>query len=169
MTEKQTIEAWSLEHDSDYSRHKVARRFYVSESTLARMYRLYKLPPPHRGAYGTKMTKRFYLWIKQLIAKGDVHPFYISAKWRAARAAAMQEHHGECYMCKHNKTPSRLTPATMVHHVKPLKQFPQHALDLYITDESGNKVIQLMPLCHDCHAEIESKAAENREKFPEKW
>lgn len=122
------------------------------------------------------MTQRFYLWLLKLIADGDVHPFYISTEWRRVRERVLREHHYECYMCKLKgklSTRGNSTPL-VVHHVKPLKQYPKLALSPYITDDSGHKVIQLMPLCHSCHEEVEGRKRKfqrkgNNPKFPERW
>lgn len=122
------------------------------------------------------MTQRFYLWLLKLIADGDVHPFYISTEWRSVRERVLREHHYECYMCKLKgklSTRGNSTPL-VVHHVKPLKQYPKLALSPYITDDSGHKVIQLMPLCHSCHEEVEGRKRKferkgDNTKFPERW
>ncbi len=104
-----------------------------------------------------------------LIASGDTQPFYTSAPWRKARAKAIKYYHGECQRCR-SKSPSLLTPATMVHHVKAVKTHPQYALDLFIIDEkTGQKQAQLLPLCHDCHAAVESASAAAEELYPERW
>lgn len=115
------------------------------------------------------MTAQFLKWLKGLIAAGNVQPFYTSAPWRRARAEAIKHYHGECQRCR-SQSPSVLTPATMVHHVKPVKAYPQYALDLFIIDEkTGKKQAQLIPLCHDCHAAVESASAAAEEQYPERW
>lgn len=122
------------------------------------------------------MTRRFYLWLLKLIADGDVHPFYTSTEWRSVRESVLREHHYECYMCRQKgklTTRGNSTPL-VVHHVKPLKQYPKLALSPYITDSNGHKVIQLMPLCHSCHEEIEGRKGNfkpkgDNPKFPERW
>lgn len=115
-----------------------------------------------------KMTRTFLAKLNKWIADGDVHPFYITGEWRKTRADVIEYWHGECYRCKHIKTPSELNAATMVHHVKPVKTHPELALSPFII-ENGKRTIQLMPLCFDCHAAMESKAAEAEEAYPEKW
>ncbi len=127
------------------------------------------------------MTDNFYRWLKELIKSGNVHPFYISAPWRKARAEALKYYHWECQHCKNLKTPSVLTPATLVHHAKPLKRYPQYALSLFIYDKKTGKMIpQLIPLCGDCHAEChkpadktaekkQQSAIEANERYPERW
>ncbi len=123
------------------------------------------------------MTETFYRWLKDLIKSGDIHPFYISAPWRKARAEALKYYHWECQHCKNLKTPSVLTPATLVHHAKPVKKYPQYALSLFIFDKkTGEKIPQLIPLCGDCHAECHKSAekkqqavVETNERYPERW
>lgn len=116
------------------------------------------------------MTDEFYKWLLELIKTGDLHNFYISTPWRKARLAALEFYHFECQRCKNEKTPSELTPATMVHHVKPVKKYPQYALSLFIYDKkTGKKVPQLIPLCHNCHAAAEKKQANENQKYPERW
>lgn len=60
---------------------------------------------------------------------------------------AMKYYHGECQRCKHEKTPSVLTPATMVHHVKPVKKYPQYALSLFVLMHKQGKKMLNLSLC----------------------
>lgn len=114
------------------------------------------------------MNRIFLLRLKKWISEGDTQPFYITTEWRKARLKAMELWHFECYRCRYIKQPSELSEATMVHHVKPVKDYPELALSLFIT-ENGRSVIQLMPLCFNCHAAMESKAVRANEQYPEKW
>ena len=116
------------------------------------------------------MTTEFLKWLNSLIRSGDLHPFYISTEWRKSRTAAMKYYHGECQRCKNDKTPSILTPATMVHHVKSVKKYPQYALSLFVFNpKTGQKEAQLLPLCDACHAAVESKSGKANEEYPERW
>ena len=66
--------------------------------------------------------------------------FYKSDAWRKARALSMARHYGLCQDClEHDITKD----AVMVHHVKPLRQYPELAL------VQSN----LRPLCNRCHAQ----------------
>ena len=125
------------------------------------------------------MTKKFYEWLIELIADGNVHPFYTSTEWRSVREKVLKAHHYECYLCRQKgklSTRGNSTPLS-IHHVKPLKRYPKLALSPYISDENGRRVIQLMPLCHQCHEEIEGRADLFKQrtgnnvnsKFPERW
>ena len=85
--------------------------------------------------------------IRALIQRDELEAFYNSKYWRGLSAEIIKENHGECAMCKAVK---KLTPATLVHHVKHLRDYPELAYERTCTDETGEH-IQLMPLCHDCH------------------
>ena len=79
-------------------------------------------------------------------------PFYHTAAWKRARAAALMRDGGMCQDCMdrmragYGIKPRR---ATMVHHIVPIDERPDLALDLD----------NLRSLCDECH---------NRE-HPEKW
>lgn len=84
-------------------------------------------------------------WIKPAPSKprfnqkpaGDIPTnFYRMAAWRKLRALVLQE----TPLCVHCKEQKRLTPATMVDHIKPIR------LGGEPLDEAN-----LMPLCHHCH------------------
>ncbi len=64
--------------------------------------------------------------------------FYKSAAWKKARALSIALHDGLCQDCLEN---GKRVRADMVHHIKPLRQFPELALD------QSN----LRPLCNKCH------------------
>lgn len=65
--------------------------------------------------------------------------FYKSKQWQKARALSIAAHYGLCQDCLAQGT---VKTADMVHHVKPLREFPELALD------QSN----LRPLCNQCHA-----------------
>lgn len=65
--------------------------------------------------------------------------FYKSKQWQKARALSIAAHYGLCQDCLAQGT---IKTADMVHHVKPLREFPELALD------QSN----LRPLCNQCHA-----------------
>jgi len=91
--------------------------------------------------------------------------FYKSRKWRNLALSVIKEHHGECYICRQN---GKYSKAVLVHHVRPLKEFPNLAYSR--TDELGN--IQLMPLCFDCHERLHQRGKyRNTESYTnsEKW
>lgn len=59
--------------------------------------------------------------------------FYKSKKWQKARDLSMAQHYGICQDCGGT--------AEMVHHIKPLRDYPELA-----TVQSN-----LRPLCNKCH------------------
>lgn len=65
--------------------------------------------------------------------------FYKSPQWKKAREIAMMRCYGLCQDCLEN---GKIVKADMVHHIKPLRQHPELALD------QNN----LRPLCNACHA-----------------
>lgn len=107
--------------------------------------------------------------IRALIASGAVEEFYNDRSWRRLSKEIIDEHHGECLMCK---AANRLTPATLVHHVQHLKDQPGLAYSRTYTAEDGTEQMQLMPLCHDCHDKIHQRGIYSERKGftnEEKW
>lgn len=98
--------------------------------------------------------------IRQLIAEGRLEEFYNSKGWRKRSRRIIKAYHNECQMCK---AEHRLTRATLAHHVKHLRDYPELAY------EPSN----LLPLCHDCHERIHERGAyaRGRQRFTneEKW
>jgi 5-methylcytosine-specific restriction endonuclease McrA len=97
--------------------------------------------------------------IRTLIREDRVAEFYNSRGWRNLADEVIVANHGECQMCKDSHI---LTRATLVHHVKPLREHPELAYDRS----------NLMPLCHDCHERIHNRGIyANLGKFTnvEKW
>lgn len=71
-------------------------------------------------------------------------PFYHSAAWKRVRALAMQRDHGMCQDCMDRLRAGygiRPHRAQMVHHIIPLEERPDLALDLN----------NLRSLCNECH------------------
>lgn len=64
--------------------------------------------------------------------------FYLLTVWKHKRKEILVKYHNECQRCKREH---KLTRATMVHHKKHLKEFPELAL----ADDN------LEPLCDSCH------------------
>lgn len=76
----------------------------------------------------------------------ESNPFYHTAAWKRARAAALARDHGMCCDCMdrfragYGIRPHR---ADMVHHIIPLEERPDLALNLD----------NLRSLCNKCHNE----------------
>lgn len=99
--------------------------------------------------------------IQRLIAAGRVHEFYTSAPWLHVRAEALSLDRNECQKCKARGLYRR---ATLVHHVKHLRDRPDLALSLWDIHPDGIRERQLISLCDDCHAEEHPERLMHREK-----
>ena len=75
--------------------------------------------------------------------------FYQSKAWRRVRLLALQRDHYLCQECLRKK---RLTKATEVHHLLPLEEHPELALELS----------NLESLCWDCHEATKRRRREDR-------
>ena len=91
--------------------------------------------------YRTYTPEELTTWIRTLVARDDLHAFYICHAWLHMRAEALREQHYECQRCRAN---GLYVPATVVHHIKTVRRFPWLAL------AKDN----LLCLCDDCHYEI---------------
>ena len=103
-------------------------------------------------------------WIRKISATSHRRwkAFYHTGQWKAKRLEILKRDHGECQRCRYRKRPAMYTPATVVHHIKHLKEFPELAL----TDSN------LESLCADCHEqEHPERHHRKEEKFvtPERW
>ena len=117
------------------------------------------------------MTARFLAWLRALIAAGDVHPFYVTAEWRALSAEILKQDRHECQICK---AKGRYRRADLVHHVNHVKRRPELALDIYYTDADGERkrnLISVCKCCHEnvCHPERMRRPAAPRFTTEERW
>ena len=87
--------------------------------------------------------------IKQWLADSNDLAFYVSYDWKKKRREVLAMDKYECQVCKAR---GRYNRATMVHHVKHLRDRPDLALSIWDVDPDGKKVRQLVSLCDDCHA-----------------
>ena len=82
-------------------------------------------------------------------------PFYKTSAWLKARALALQRDHYICQeclrLCEQGKL-IRPRAATMVHHIKPRKLYPELALVLS----------NLESLCNTCHERLTPERRETR-------
>ncbi|MEK4993289.1 HNH endonuclease [Paenibacillus sp. FSL H7-0918] len=86
--------------------------------------------------------------------------FYRSTAWERAREQALIR---DNHLCQHCIKRKRLTPADMVHHIKPLSEYPDLALVLE----------NLLSLCNSCHnkehggrgEKVETSVATRRARF----
>ena len=101
-------------------------------------------------------TKDLVRWIRKLISINKIVLFYKNKHWKNLRQEVLGEQRDECQMCKGK---GLFEPATMVHHIKHVKQHPELALT------KSN----LMSLCDECHY-LEHHTIEHRQQLnEEKW
>ncbi|ASA22094.1 endonuclease [Paenibacillus donghaensis] len=79
--------------------------------------------------------------------------FYRSTAWETARVQALIR---DNYLCQHCIKRKKLTPADMVHHIKPLSDYPDLALVLE----------NLLSLCNGCHNKEHGGPGERGEATP---
>lgn len=96
-------------------------------------------------------------WVVQLIKEDRLHEFYTSGLWLKARADALDEDKHECQRCK---KAGKYERANTVHHVKPLKKYPELALSKTYF-ENGKEYRNFISLSHVCH-ELEDEAHLNK-------
>lgn len=80
---------------------------------------------------------------------GHDRAFYNSPAWRALRAKVLAEFHGESQY-ELGLSPARFVPATVVHHVMHVEEYPGWALSEWAVRD-GEVVRNLVPLSHDGH------------------
>lgn len=90
------------------------------------------------GMIDARTTKLIFL-----ISSGREHEFYLWGAWKAIRQQVLSLDHYECQTCK---AKGKYAKATIVHHVKHLKDRPDLALSIWDGDER-----QLISLCKSCH------------------
>lgn len=99
------------------------------------------------------MDEQKLIWIKGLIAKNDLNPFYFSAEWKELAKIARDAQHNECQRCKEK---GYYSPCEFVHHIKYVKEYPELALSIE----------NLECLCRNCHEEEHKK---NKYMNEERW
>lgn len=105
------------------------------------------------------MNYEYLEWLKSLIAKDTLIPFYKSKQWRLVRHEALERDNYECVMCKEA---GKYAKCQNVHHIKELKDRPDKALDLD----------NLMCVCIKCHNYIHDRyqtKAETNKKLIESF
>lgn len=92
--------------------------------------------------------------VHQLVNAGDVHAFYVTSEWRTKREDILKRDNYTCQRClgkwTHDGNPVdkiRLRRAKYVHHIKPMKDYFELAL------EDDN----LISLCFNCHEIVEGR------------
>jgi 5-methylcytosine-specific restriction endonuclease McrA len=95
------------------------------------------------------MTNEQITWVRDLVQKGKTYWFYVSRTWKRVRREVLTHDKGECQQCKRR---GRYAPATVVHHRFHLEEYPQYALDEYVTID-GVEQRNLESWCRPCHEE----------------
>jgi len=101
-------------------------------------------------------TEELVQWIRTLIHSNSIVKFYKGNLWRHLRQEVLDEQHGECQICKGK---GLVETATMVHHIRHVRQHPELAL----TKEN------LMSLCNECHYQIHHTIKYKKQLNKEKW
>ena len=84
------------------------------------------------------------------------YPFYKSTKWERKRKAILRR---DEYLCRECRRYGRTTPATTVHHVHPIEERPDLALDLR----------NLISLCDACHNKMHDRITGQLSEIGEQW
>lgn len=90
------------------------------------------------------MTPTQLSQLQQLLDTGNEHAFYLWGAWRMLRQDVLNMDNHECQICKTRH--KRFRPATIVHHVKHLRDRPDLALSIWDGDDR-----QLVSVCKQCH------------------
>lgn len=108
--------------------------------------------------------------IRQWIAQGKPLAFYASYDWKKKRQEVLGMDKRECQSCKAR---GLYTRATVVHHVKHLRDRPDLALCIWDVQPDGAKVRQLLSLCGNCHEAAHPEQRKRRARKPplteERW
>ena len=83
--------------------------------------------------------------------KTNNNAFYHSKEWRILRAAALER---DGYMCQECKKRGVVTPATTVHHIKPLR----------IDSAKELKLSNLETICGACHNKLHRERSQTLKK-----
>lgn len=83
--------------------------------------------------------------LKELIASGQEHSFYLWGAWKQKCREVKALDHNECQACKAR---GRYRRGELVHHVKHLRDRPDLALSIW-DPATGDR--QLVLLCKACH------------------
>jgi 5-methylcytosine-specific restriction protein A len=75
--------------------------------------------------------------------------FYVTKAWKLKRLERLAR---DNYLCQRCKKRNLLTPATMVHHIKPLEDYPELALE----------IDNLISLCNNCHEQITNRRTKSK-------
>ena len=114
-----------------------------------------------------RQTEQDTRWIEGLIEAKRIKSFYDSAKWDRVRRWVLESYHNECVLCKllngkitthDNRLKSGEYRGLQIHHMKEIEQYPEYGLEPIIIDPiTGEKIVNLIPLCNYHHNAIHGK------------
>lgn len=85
----------------------------------------------------TKRLRHVFL----VVSLKKVNPFYKTQAWLKCRAVILKRDGYRCQSCK-RRNPKIPVPANTVHHIKPLDEYPELALD-------EDNLESICPSCHN--------------------
>ena len=101
--------------------------------------------------------------IIKLISEGR---FYKSRYWKEKRSEILDRDNHECQVCK---SEGKVSLANTVHHIRPIEDRPDLALD-------DDNLLSVCAACHNrehperfIHWIVQRKRNELAERFPERW
>lgn len=84
--------------------------------------------------------------LRGLIDEGNEARFYWWSDWLRTRADVLRMDRYECQLCKAR---GRYSRATIVHHVKHLRDRPDLALSVYDPDTGERQLVSVCKACHE--------------------
>lgn len=106
--------------------------------------------------------------LHELIRSGNEKRFYDWTKWGIERDYVMRCDRHECQQCKRR---GRYRRATIVHHIKHLKDRPDLALCMYDPDTGERQLESVCKICHEEDHPEWQRMIQNSQKFTteERW
>lgn len=102
-----------------------------------------------------------------LLSEGKENLWYNTAPWKPRRADVLRMDKHECQLCK---SKGKYKRATIVHHVKHLKDRPDLALSIWDPDTGERQLISVCKDCHEqLHPESQKKFTPNSSVTVERW
>lgn len=118
------------------------------------------------------MTEEQLRHVKDCVRRNDMHAFYDWPPWGKIRRQVLALDKFECQRCKEH---GRYERATVAHHQKFVRKYPELALDIWYVDATGKRQRNIISLCNECHEIIHGRgknAFKNKKKKPltvERW
>ena len=84
--------------------------------------------------------------LRRLIDEGREARFYWWADWLRLRDKVLEMDRHECQLCKAR---GRYSAATIVHHVKHLRERPDLALSVFDPDTGERQLVSVCKACHE--------------------